>query len=131
MGAFFEKVNADVKKMLACFDFLLGFLAELKPDDDVYQALMDKKRFYFDNLQKAIRSELQLEKSNLETMILSGGRVVYVDKQDARRENCADRSDRLCRPSAARRIWTRGLPRWTWVNSPEKNGLKTVFRILS
>lgn len=130
LSAFFEKMEAGQETVLACFDFLLDFLDELPSDDAFYRALMDKKRFYSDNLQKAIRSEQQLANSNIETLLLSGGRVVYVDKQDARRN--IRLIDRI-----AYALFGRSEPlgpqaaEMNLGDYYREDGLKTVFRMLA
>jgi len=83
---FFEKLKTQSHDFNVCLDFALSFLDELKQDQDLYPALMAKKRFYLRSLQKAKKLETQLEKSNLETLLSQGKRVILVDKADARRK---------------------------------------------
>jgi len=83
---FFEKVATQSHDFNICLDFALSFLDELKDDQDLYPALMAKKRFYLRSLQKAKKLETQLEKSNLETLLSQGQRVILVDKADARKK---------------------------------------------
>ncbi len=85
-GLFFAKMKAEIKVVSECFDFLLAFFDELKDDSDIYLGLAEKKRFYFQNLQKALKADAQLEKSNLETLIFQGVRIFYFDKEDARKK---------------------------------------------
>ena len=40
---------------------------------------MDNKRFYYKNLQRAEKFRQQLEKTNMETMILQGVKAPYID----------------------------------------------------
>jgi len=80
---FFESMKPESALAFDCFDFLLVFFDELKDDRHIYRGLMDKKRFYFKNLQKVLRAEAQLEKSNMETLILQGGRMFFFDKEAA------------------------------------------------
>ena len=47
---------------------------------------MSRKRFYFQSLQKAKNLDIQLAKHNVETLVLRGKRVTYVDKADARKK---------------------------------------------
>lgn len=82
--AFFEKMTADVKTVLNCFDFLLVFFEDLKDDSNLYAALMSQKRFYIGNLQKADSEDMRLRRSNMEILILQGVRRPYFDKNDAR-----------------------------------------------
>ena len=55
-------------------------------DSDMYQALMAKKRFYLRSLQRAKKLDMQLQKSNLETLLSQGKRIILVDKADARKK---------------------------------------------
>ncbi len=83
---FFEKLAPQSHDFNICLDFVLSFIDELKEDQDLYQALMAKKRFYLRSLQKAKKLETQLQKNNLETLLSQGKRVILVDKADARRK---------------------------------------------
>ena len=88
IDAFFAKMKAEISIVSACFDFLLAFFDELKgkDDSDIYRCLMEKKRYYVQNLQKILEAEAQLVKSNMETLFLQGARMVYFDKNDARKK---------------------------------------------
>ena len=52
----------------------------------MFKALMTKKRFYFQGLQKAKNLDIQLKKHNVETLLLRGNRVSYVDRADVRKK---------------------------------------------
>ena len=52
----------------------------------MFQSLMAKKKFYFLSLQKARNLDIQLAKHNVETLLLKGRRVAYIDKADARQK---------------------------------------------
>lgn len=82
----FEKLETRSHDFTICLDFVLAFLDELKEDQDLYQALMAKKRFYLRSLQKAKKLAAQLQKSNLETLLSQGKRVILVDQADARKK---------------------------------------------
>ena len=82
----FEKLEPQSHDFDICLDFALSFLDELKQDQDLYPALMAKKRFYLRSLQKAKKLESQLQKNNLETLLSQGRRVIMVDKADARKK---------------------------------------------
>jgi hypothetical protein len=86
LQAFFEKLQIDSDEFLDDLDFILSFLDECKDELDMFQALMTKKRFYFQSLQKAKNLDIQLTKHNVETLLLRGKRVTYVDKADARKK---------------------------------------------
>jgi hypothetical protein len=82
---FFEKLAGDSDEFLDLLVFMLSFLDECKEESDMFQLLMARKRFYFQSLQKAKNLDVQLTKHNLETLLLRGKRVAYVDKADARK----------------------------------------------
>ena len=86
LQAFFEKLQGDSDDFFDNLDFILSFLDECKDEPDMFQALMAKKRFYFQSLQKAKNLDIQLIKHNVETLLLRGKRVSYVDKADARKK---------------------------------------------
>ena len=82
----FEKLEPQSHDFEACLEFVLSFLGELGDVQDMYQALMAKKRFYLRSLQKAKKLEAQLQKNNLETLLSQGKRVILVDQADARKK---------------------------------------------
>jgi hypothetical protein len=85
LQVFFEKLAGDSDEFLDLLVFMLSFLDECKEESDMFQLLMARKRFYFQSLQKAKNLDVQLTKHNLETLLLRGKRVAYVDKADARK----------------------------------------------
>lgn len=86
LQAFFEKLQGDSDDFFDILDFILSFLDECKDEPDMFHALMAKKRFYFQSLQKAKNLDIQLTKHNVETLLSRGKRVSYVDKADARKK---------------------------------------------
>lgn len=128
--AFFEKMKADITTALDATDFLLGFFGELKDDTDIYRALMDKKRFYFQNLQKALKSDELLQAQNLETLIFQGARMVHFDKNDARKKMRL--IDQISRAVFGRMENLEQNPADVDLGDfNKKDGLKNMFRILS
>ena len=83
---FFEKLQIDNDEFLDYLDFILSFLDGCKDEPDMFPVLMARKRFYFQSLQKAKNLDIQLTKHNVETLVLRGKRVPYVDKADARKK---------------------------------------------
>ena len=83
---FFEKLATQSHDFNICLDFALAFLDEINQDQDLYPALMAKKRFYLRSLQKAKKLENQIQKNNLETLLSQGKRVILVDQADARKK---------------------------------------------
>ena len=82
----FEKIGPQSDDFNDCLDLALSLLDEIAEDTEIYQALMAKKRFYLRSLEKAKQLENQLQKKNLETLLLEGKRVILVDKADARKK---------------------------------------------
>jgi len=83
---FFEKMEDENGDFLECLDFILSFLDETENTLDLLSALIDKKRFYFKNLQRAEKFRQQLEKGNMETMILQGVKAPYINIEDEKRK---------------------------------------------
>jgi hypothetical protein len=86
LQTFFEKLPIDSDEFWDDLDFILSFLDECKDEPDMFQALMAKKRFFFQSLQKAKNLDIQLTKHNVETLMLRGKRISYVDKTEARKK---------------------------------------------
>lgn len=84
LSRLFEKFEPEDNDLFDCLEFSLAFLAEIGPVNDIYQALVAKKKFYFISLEKAKQMEAQLRKHNVETLRAQGKRVVMIDPSDAR-----------------------------------------------
>jgi len=83
---FFKKMESENGDFLESLDFILSFLDKAENTSDLFSALMDKKRFYFKNLQRAEKFMQQLEKANMETMILQGVKAPYINIEDETRK---------------------------------------------
>lgn len=81
-----EKTAGNGREFSRCFDFILEFFDESTSDGDIYNALKNKKKFYFRHLQKAIKYEADLRKSNMETMMLKGLQGPAFNLEDTRRK---------------------------------------------
>ena len=79
-----EKAGTGLEDFSACFDLMLEIFGETADDGDIYRLLRDKKRFYFKGLQIAEKFTARLQQSNMETLILQGMRVPYIDSFHAR-----------------------------------------------
>ena len=86
LEAFFNKLKIDNDDFIDHLDFTLSLLGELKDDVDMYQALMARKKHYTQGLQKAKKLDNKLIRHNVETLLLRGERVSYIDKADARKK---------------------------------------------
>jgi len=128
--AFFEKMKADITTALDAMDFLLEFFDEMKDDTDIYRALMEKKRFYFQNRQKAVQSDELLQAQNIETLIFQGARIVHFDKHDARKK--MQLIDRISQAVFGRTENLEQNPADVDLGDfNQKDGLKKMFQILS
>lgn len=83
---FFKKIEDEGSGFLECLDFILSFLDEAENTSDLFSALIAKKRFYYKNLQRAEKFRQQLEKANMETMILQGVKAPYISIKDEKRK---------------------------------------------
>ena len=64
------------------FNFVLHFLDEWKDANNLFDALAEKKRLYFNQLQKASKSEALHKDRNIETLMILGIRSPHMDRQD-------------------------------------------------
>ena len=84
LSAFFESWNTENSEAFKDFNFILSFLEELHEDADIFDALMSKKKFYLKHLKKTEKFEEQLQKTNIETLMLQGKSPAFMDKNEAR-----------------------------------------------
>jgi len=115
--------------VLSAYDFLLSFFEELEDDADLYRALIQKKRFYFQNLQKAERFSAQLNSSNMETLLLQGVRMPYINTAEARRR--IGLIDRICYAVFGRSDIPETGGSIDLGEFDRENGLEAVFNFLS
>ncbi len=83
LRSFFEKLKVEDNYFFKCLDFILDFFDRLEDDRDILQSLVDRKGFYFQNVQKAARFDELLNKNNMETLISRGVRIPHISKEDA------------------------------------------------
>ena len=80
--SFLEKIDSEKSDFLECLDFIVHFFDELQDTQDISQALFEKRQFCLQNVKKAEKLEEQLKKKNIETMIIQGGRIPYINKEE-------------------------------------------------
>lgn len=83
LSVFFNHFPFERTDYLAHLDCLLGLLSETPDAPDAYDALMQKKFFYFRQLSRARKAKALLENSNMETLIMTGVRLPHMDTRDA------------------------------------------------
>ncbi|MGD8665750.1 MAG: hypothetical protein PVI38_15875 [Desulfobacterales bacterium] len=86
LQSYFEKMEPEDDVFFEYLDFMLNFLEALDDQADIFKGLMTYKKIYFQSLQKAAKLEKQLTKHNVETLLLGGTRLAYMDKADARKK---------------------------------------------
>lgn len=92
---FFRENAGGGEDLLEMVDFLMGFLADIREEAGIYRALSERKRSCFRGLRQAVKFEEQLERHNIETLLLQGVRAPHVDKEEMRRQMVL--IDRICR----------------------------------
>ena len=80
---FFTKLNTEGDDFLDCLEFVLKFLDELPEEKDLFQALIRKKRFYAENLQRAEKYAQQMKSANMENLLQQGLRIPHFDVAEA------------------------------------------------
>lgn len=63
-------------------DFILVFLEQIGPDDDIYEALMFRKRRCHHALREIERAEEKRRRYNMETLMLRGERFPHADRKE-------------------------------------------------
>jgi len=76
---FFERLSPEDKDFVDKVTFMLVFIKEHEDSTNFYLSLMDRKKFIFQHLLKARRSEAFAARTNMETMIMTGVRTPYFD----------------------------------------------------
>lgn len=82
---FFERRPPEDKDFVDKLTFILVFMKEHEDSTNIYLSLMNRKKFIFQHLLKARRSEAFAARTNMETMIMTGVRTPYFDIPTAER----------------------------------------------
>lgn len=83
---FLERFAGNAADLRDAFDFLLGFLPGMPPNQPIYGALLDRKRRAQKALSLARDTETRREKSNMEILLMQGFRASHVDVPAVERE---------------------------------------------
>jgi len=129
LSVFFERLAVPFRIVLSAYDFMLTFFEELEDDTDLYRALTQKKRSYFRNLQKVRSFEAQLQGSNMETLLLQGVRMPYINAEEARRRIAL--IDRICYAIFGKSDFPETGGSIDAGEFARENGLAAVFNFLS
>jgi hypothetical protein len=76
---FFECLPLEDQDFVDKLTFMLVFMKEHEDSPNIYQALMDRKKFIFQHLLKTRRSGELAARTNMETLIMTGVRTPYFD----------------------------------------------------
>jgi len=64
--------------------FFVQFLSGLGTVDDIYESLMEHKTTCWSQIEQAVKQEAALAKSNMETLLMRGERILHFDKDNLR-----------------------------------------------
>jgi len=106
---FFERVPLGDNDFVDKLTFVLVFMKEHDDSANIYQALMDRKKFIFQNLLKIRRSGELAARTNMETLIMTGVRTSYFDVPTA--ERALILIDRIAMAVFGRTEYLDGTPR--------------------
>jgi len=106
---FFERLPFDDEDFVDKLDFVLVFLNEHEGATNVYQALMDRKKFLFRHLLKNRQTTEWAARTNMETLVMAGVRPSYFDVHAAERSLAL--IDRIAMAVFGRTEWLDGSPR--------------------
>lgn len=126
---FLDRIVAEPEDLTALMDDIIELLNEIKDEDDMYAALMNKKKFYFRMLQTAKKFERQLQKHNIETLLLQGIRSPHVDQADVRRKMAS--IDRISYAVFGKTEYLDEIQGSVDLDIDEEKNLETVIRSLS
>ncbi|MGE0085410.1 MAG: hypothetical protein AB7S75_13430 [Desulfococcaceae bacterium] len=83
---FLEKTEMNLPEDVDMFDYVLCFLDQIRESDQIYRALMDKKKSCFRCLEENTRFEQQLGRGNMEILLLQGIRPPQMTRDAALKE---------------------------------------------
>ena len=82
---FLERIPPGNSGFVDKLAYILVFMKEQEDTDNLYRALMARKKFIFQNLLKARRSAAFASRNNMETLIMTGVRTAHFDIPTAER----------------------------------------------
>ncbi|MCU0559294.1 MAG: hypothetical protein MUD16_03795 [Desulfobacterales bacterium] len=93
LGGLLRRGDLREPSAWACLGYLLEFLAEADAPADIYRRLAARKALLVDAVHRNRRQRAELARSNLETMLSRGARLVSIDEQEVRRQvACIDQA---------------------------------------
>lgn len=91
---FFERLGEDREGFKEELELVMEVICEAENDADIYSAFLCKKAASYQSLLCSERFVEQLQKNNIETLLLQGVRPVSVDKDKVKRN--MELIDRIC-----------------------------------
>ena len=86
LGALFKAAYKFSDIHDGVLNFALEFVDNLDEQADIYEQLMALKRLYFRAIEKNNAFEAQMQKSNMETLVMQGKRGAGIDSRTARQK---------------------------------------------
>ena len=85
LGNCFKKLDHTHPDFQFWIDVVLKSLAEITPSTRVYDFFMNKKKFYFQSIEKAEQFRRKLSCSNIETLMMQGERPAFIPIDESRK----------------------------------------------
>ena len=79
---FIKKNDFNTTSSIKGFDFILNFLAQIKPQDDILESLLKKKKRYLQAIIKFENINKMLKKSNMESLVLQGIKITSINRNE-------------------------------------------------
>ena len=79
---FIKKNDFNKTSSIKRFDFILNFLAQIKPQDDILESLFEKKEKYLQTIIKFENINKMLKKSNMESLVLQGIKITSINRNE-------------------------------------------------
>lgn len=93
LGQLLRRADLRERNGWMCLGFLLEFLTEVAEPVDIYRRLAERKALLVNAVNRSRRQRAELARSNLETLISRGTRLVAIDEEEARRHvACIDQA---------------------------------------
>ena len=80
---FLEKMNRGAGDFMKSLDLILLILEERGDGGDILRILMNKRELHLRNLKIASRFEEKLKTGNMETLMLQGTRIPFINREDS------------------------------------------------
>ena len=83
---FIEKSGAGFPEFRVCLELILELFRDNPDHPYVHQLLMEKKRYHLKNLETMEKLDSQIDGHNMETLLLKGIRIPYLDRNETKKQ---------------------------------------------